>query len=113
MSATIKGSQASQQGSNPANKFQVILPTAALSQKITTSGTSQQSSAVAANCSVVRLYCTQDVYIAIGANPTAVTTTSLFLPANTVEYFGCAGADKIAAIQASSGGTLYISEGAT
>ena len=108
MSGTIKGSQASQQGSNPNNKFQVIYP--GTSQKISTSGSHQESSAVGANCSVVRLYCTQDVYIAIGASPVA-TTSTLFLPANTVEYFGCNGADKVSAIQAASGGTLYITEG--
>ena len=110
MSATIKGSTASQQGSNPNNKFQVILPGA--SQKISTNGGSQQSSATGANCTIVRVFCDQDCFIAIGANPTAANTT-VFLPANTVEYFGCNPADKVAAIQSSAPGNFFMTEGAS
>lgn len=58
---------------------------------------------------VVRLVADTDVHIEIGSNPTA-TTSSEFLPANTVEYKKINSGDKIAHIQASAGGSLYISE---
>lgn len=95
---------------NPYAGFQAIFP--GTSQKKTTSGSSQQSSAVGANTTIVRLYATQDTYVEIGSNPTATTTTSMFLPLGFVEYFGITPGHKIAYIQSTSAGTLFITEGA-
>ncbi len=81
------------------------------SQKITTSGTSQQASSFAAKTSILRLFSTTDCYIAVGDNPTA-SSSSLFLPGGIVEYFGISSGQKLAAIQSSGAGVLYISEGA-
>lgn len=56
---------------------------------------------------IVRLTATVDTHIEIGANPTA-TTSSMLLPKGVVEYFKVNSGDKIAHIQSSSGGDLYI-----
>ena len=104
------GSRTPRSGSDPRDRLDAIF--LAAPQQRTFTGTSAQSAALSASCSVVRLFATQDCFILFGANPTALTT-SHFLPAGVVEYFGCAGGDKIAAIQSSVAGTLYISEGAT
>jgi hypothetical protein len=71
-------------------------------------GSSAQSSVL--NQPVVRLFATQDCRIAVGADPTA-TSTSMYLPAGQIEYIAVrSGVDKIAAIQVSTGGSLNITE---
>ena len=59
----------------------------------------------------MRLFCTQDAYVAFGANPTANTTSSMFLPGGIIEYYGVTPSTKIAVIQSTAAGTLYITEG--
>ena len=90
--------------------FQAIIP--GTSQKLSYTGTSAQSSAVATATTLVRVVATTACFIKIGTNPTAVADTSMYLPAGIPEYFGIEGGQKIAAIQLSSGGDLYITEGA-
>lgn len=92
-------------------KFQAIC--IGTSQVITTSASSQQSTAVSDQTSIVRLFCTKDCFIQIGQNPTVTAsgTTGAFLPGGIIEYFGVNPKDKIAVIQASASGTLYITEG--
>jgi hypothetical protein len=60
---------------------------------------------------VVRVVSTTDCYVANGSNPTA-TAASMFLPAKVAEYFVLAQTDKIAVLQASAAGTLYITPAA-
>ena len=72
---------------------------------------SVQSTAFSANTRIIRVVATTDCFIAVGANPTA-TTTSTYIPFGSVEYFKVAGAVKVAAIKLTSAGTLYITEGA-
>ena len=93
------------------NEFQAIC--IGTSQAITTSASSIQSAAIAQQSSIVRLFCTKDCFIAIGPNPTvdATGTTGAFLPGGIIEYFGTNPGDKIAVIQATASGTLYITEG--
>lgn len=94
--------------SSPGNStFQCIKP--GNFQKITTSGTSQQSSAFAATTSVVYVYATADTFLAFGSNPTASSSTH-FLPLGTIQYYMVDPATKLAAIQSTASGTLYISE---
>lgn len=58
----------------------------------------------------VRLYSDADCFVAIGADPTAVSSgASLPLAANSPEYFDIDPGDKIAGIVASGTGNLYIS----
>jgi len=94
-----------------AEKFQAIC--IGTSQVLTTSSSSQQSTAVSDKTSIIRLFCTKDCFIAIGPNPTVTTsgTTGAFLPGGIIEYFGVNPNDKIAVIQVSASGTLYITEG--
>jgi hypothetical protein len=72
-------------------------------------GTSAQSAVVGENTFVVRLVATEPCFVAIGANPTA-TVSSAYLPAGVVEYFAITPGHRVAALQASSGGTLYVTQ---
>lgn len=80
------------------------------SQKITTGASSVSSTAVAQTTTIVRVLCTSACLVAIGASPTA-SATSCFVPANTVQYFGCNGGDIVAVIQDTTTGTFYLTEG--
>ena len=73
-------------------------------QVMTVTGSSVQSTAFAADCTIVRLSTTGagHLYFATGSNPTASLTTSPHLPPNSVEYIKVNGGDKIAVIR---GGT--------
>jgi hypothetical protein len=57
----------------------------------------------------VRVNCSTDAYIAFGAAPTA-TTSDIFMAAGRPEYFTVSPGQKVSAVQASSGGTLSVSE---
>lgn len=82
-------------------------------QKLAFTGTTAQSAALSSRTSVVRISSTQDCHIKTGANPTAVADgTCRFLPKGVIEYMGVQPGDKIAAIQDSAGGNLFILEGA-
>ena len=105
------GSKGARKGSNPENTFDVIFQGA--SQKITTVGSSVQSTAVGSATTIVRLYATQNTYVEIGSNPTATTASSMYLPLGFVEYFGVTPGHKIACIQDTDSGTLFITEGAS
>ena len=69
-------------------------------------GVSAQSAAQVGS-RVVRLVSTTDCLVAFGSNPTA-SNTGVFLPASKPEYFVCETTDKVAAVQVSAGGNLYI-----
>lgn len=76
------------------------------SQDLTVTGSSQQSAAFSTQVVfAVRVVATADCRIAIGANPTA-TTTSTLLPAGAPEYFSVQSGEKLAVIGTS--GTLNI-----
>ena len=76
---------------------------------ISVASSSAQSSAHAATTNVVRLVSTTDCHVSFGSNPTA-TTSSMYLPANQVEYFLVAASEKVAAIRANADGTLFVTE---
>ena len=57
----------------------------------------------------VRVCASSACYIAIGVSPTA-TTASIYLPADTPEYFTIGPGEKVSAIQLSAGGTLHVTE---
>ena len=80
-------------------------------QRITTSGTSQQSSAMIAGTTIFRINCDQDVYVAVGQNPTA-TSSSFILPSGTFEYFQIGAGEKIAVLQVTASGTCQLVQGA-
>lgn len=77
-----------------------------ISQNITITASSQQSAAFSTqDIFAIRVTTTVDCRIAVGANPTA-TTASTLLPAGVVEYFSVYPGEKIAVIGTS--GTLNI-----
>jgi len=82
------------------------------SQSVSIGGSSTQGTAVAGNTTAVLLCATVACFVAVGSNPTAVAGTSLYLPANVPLFVGIGAGQKVAAIQASSGGTLYVTEAA-
>lgn len=76
-------------GKAPALANQVITPT----------GTSAQSAALNPATQYVRAVSDVPVCVACAPNPVA-TANSMLLPANTPEYFGVAGGNKLAVILA-------------
>jgi hypothetical protein len=57
----------------------------------------------------IRVCATSDCFLALGTSPTA-TTSGIYMPAGTVEYFTCSPGEKVSAIQSSAGGTLHVTE---
>lgn len=80
-------------------------------QRIATSASSQQSTAMLASTTIFRIDCSQDVYVAVGQNPTA-TSSSFILKGSSYEYFQISPGEKIAVLQVSQTGTCQIVEGA-
>jgi hypothetical protein len=50
------------------------------------------------------------LFFAVGANPTATTTTSAMLPANALEYVAVSGGDKIAVIRGATATDICITQ---
>ena len=75
-------------------------------QKVTSSGSSVQSSAFGAYIEYVRIVADADCHIAFGVNPTA-TTSSIYVPADDVEYFKVSPGEKVAVIGSVN---LYVSD---
>lgn len=95
---------------NSREHFQAIIP--GTSQRVAIGGVSTQSSAFGSLTSIIRVLPTQDCHIKLGSNPTAVANgTSIFLVAAGEYYFGVTGGHKLAVIQDSAGGFIYITEG--
>ena len=79
-------------------------------QKVTISGTSAATSnAFATGAMFVRLVSTTDCHVEFAGTPTA-TTSSLYLPAEEIEIFKVSPGQKVAGIQATGGGHLYVTE---
>lgn len=60
--------------------------------------------------SVVRLVSTVPCLLAFGVDPEATVAAGHRLPAEVPEYFRVAPGDRLAAVRASTDGTLHISE---
>ena len=59
---------------------------------------------------VVFLFCDQNAHVKIGQDPTA-TTSDFLLPASNFLALRVNPGDKVAAIQETAAGTLWVSEG--
>lgn len=59
---------------------------------------------------IVRIYSTEDCFIKLGDATVEATANDHFLPKEVVDYISVGDAIRLAAIQGSTGGTLYISE---
>lgn len=99
------------------NAITLLKPLSLLSQKLAVTATSAQSAALPNNITAVRLRPTQDMWVEIEgvtANGTGTTALSMFMAANTTEYFAATPQDstgtgvKIAAIRDSADGFLHI-----
>lgn len=77
------------------------------SVKVAFTATSAQTGAITGT--IVRVTATQNCHLAFGANPTAVADGScVYLPASSTQMFAVTSGNKIAAIQDSAGGNLFI-----
>ena len=76
--------------------------------KVAYTGTAGTTVALPSNTEVVRVVSTTDCFIEIGASPTAVADTGMYICALVPEYFACSGSGKVSAIQVASGGTIYV-----
>lgn len=89
---------------------QCLYPQPAGGQTVTSGGASAQSTAVGDYTKVIKLSATQDMYVEFGLNPTA-TATSMYLAGDKADrYFKIRPGEKVACLQISTAGTLYIHE---
>lgn len=73
-----------------------IVPKAVREQAtMTATGTSAQSAATGADCDFVCVQSDEQIYVAVGASPTAATT-SYRIAAGGEQFFECNPADKVA-----------------
>lgn len=81
-------------------------------QVMTVTASSVQSSAIASDCTIIRLangnaaHC----HFQIGSNPTASLTTSPMLPANSITYLKVTGGDKVAVIRGATATDVSITQ---
>ena len=75
-------------------------------QKVTSSGSSTQSSAFGANIEYVRVIPSADCHIEFGVNPTA-TNSKIFLESKSSECFKVSEGEKVAVIGSVD---LYVTE---
>lgn len=98
------------------NAIQTLKFKSGAAHQITFSGTTtRNSTGFNANTRVVALCATQPCFIAFGGSDVEATTSDHYFPANTWIGVSIKGGNNalsthIAALQVSSGGTLYISE---
>lgn len=82
---------------------------AAAGEKITY-GSSSTSITTAApiGTNAFRIVATTDIHLDVGPSPTAAVTSGKFLPAGIPEFRQASMGDKVAVIQASAAGTVYV-----
>ena len=84
---------------------------AGVTQTISTSGTSAQTSnAISDQIYAATITSSEDAYITFGANPTSTATNGYYLLKDWPVEFQIRPGEKVAAIQVSTGGTVYVSE---
>lgn len=74
-------------------------------------GVSSQSVAGSAtNSLLLRVVADSDCFVNFGINPVVTNTSGVFLPAGSVEYFKYEPGWKVAVIQKTAAGNLFITE---
>ena len=81
------------------------------SQAVAVGAVSTQSNAFQPKTSLIRMFSSCDALLAFGPNPTAAQATGYFLPGGIVDFVGVKPNEKVAVIQSSAVGVLYITEG--
>lgn len=66
--------------------------------------------AIGTGVNKVRVVVTTAAYIKIGKTPVTATTSDVYMPADSPEYFTIRPGEKVAAVQVSSGGNLHVTE---
>jgi len=89
------------------NEYRPQIPTHTLSA--TTSSGATQTSAFGTQTQTIMVTATADVFVALGADPTA-TTLSTFITSGWPYTFRVNSGDKAAAITGSSTSSVYITE---
>ena len=67
------------------------------------------AAAITTGITKIRVVVTSAAYIKIDSSPTA-TTSDVYMPADSPEYFTVRAGMKVSAVQVSSGGTLHVTE---
>lgn len=75
-----------------------------------TGSSSQSQVGASSNALLVRLVADTDCFVNVGLNPTVTATSGVFMPAGSVEYFKFGPRWRIAVIQKTAGGNLYVTE---
>jgi hypothetical protein len=75
------------------------------SETVAIGAVSAQSNAF--ECGLIRVISSVDCFLYFGANPTS-TSGEMLLKAGAAEYFAVVPGEKLAVLQSSGGGTLYI-----
>lgn len=91
------------------NGYRTGVFTPGASQTVAYTGTSAASSAFAETTEAVTLIATTACFVVFGETPTA-TTAGHYLDAGERATFAVTGGHKVAAIQASAGGNLHVTE---
>lgn len=83
---------------------------AGTSQNVAYTGTAGTiTNAVGTYTRFVRIVTTTAAFVKIGKSPTA-TTSDMYMPAGIPEVFQIGEGEKVSAVQASAGGSLYVTE---
>lgn len=87
-----------------------LFPVQGGGQTLAVSGTSAQSAVVGNQIEYVQITPTEDMYVEFGGNPTA-TASSMFISGDGLaRIYKIRPGFKVAALQVSAAGTLYIHE---
>lgn len=107
--AALQQIKAYDNGDGSLNLLPAIVP--GTCSKVAIGASNAQSGAITA--AVVRLVSSTDCHVKFGANPTAAADgASMFLPANSPEYFQFSSGNKIGVIQDAVAGNLFITAAA-
>lgn len=79
---------------------QVVNGAPSSSETVTTSASPAQSSEAATGDGIVSIFCASPVYVTMGANPTATTANSWYVPANVIMQFGVTKNQKVSLLDA-------------
>ena len=77
--------------------------------KLDVTASSAQTAPSAAQTRSVRVAVNTDCYVAMGANPTAVTTNTL-MPAHSIDYLQVSPGEKLAFVRDSADGDATVTE---
>lgn len=80
------------------------------SQTVAYTGTAGTTTGFPDSPRTVRIVSTTDCFIEVGANPTAVVNTGMYVVAYQPEYVLTDGSNviKVSAVQLSTGGSIYV-----